>query len=63
MLGGRIKKLREAAGLTQADLADKLDLTQAYIAQLESGSRTNPSLDVLTGLAKALKADVTELLK
>jgi transcriptional regulator with XRE-family HTH domain len=62
MLGGRIRKLREAANLTQADLADKLGVTQAYIAMLESDAR-EPSLDVLRRLAKALKADVSELLK
>lgn len=62
MLGSRIRKLREAANLTQTDLADKLGVTQAYIAMLESDAR-EPSLDVLRRLAKALKADVAELLK
>jgi transcriptional regulator with XRE-family HTH domain len=62
MLGGRIKKLREAANLTQTDLAGKLGVTQAYIAMLESDAR-EPSLDVLRRLAKALKADISQLLK
>jgi transcriptional regulator with XRE-family HTH domain len=61
-MGKRIKKLREARGLTQAELADKVGVTQVYISSLESGARKNPSLELLRKLAKALKTDVAELL-
>jgi transcriptional regulator with XRE-family HTH domain len=58
----QIKKLREASGLTQVELADKVGVAQAYVSALENGARKNPSLDLLRKLAKALKTDVAELL-
>ena len=58
-----IRTLREARGLTQRDLADKAKVTGAYVAQLETGTKKNPSLDVLKRLARALGVPVTELLE
>ena len=58
----QIKKLREARGLTQVELAAKAGTTQAYIVALEKGSRKNPSLKLLGDLAKALKTNVADLL-
>ena len=34
-----IKKLREAAGLTQAEAAEKLGKPQSYISKIERGER------------------------
>jgi transcriptional regulator with XRE-family HTH domain len=58
-----LKKLRERQGLSQAALAKKAQVTDAYIAQLETGKKANPSLDVLKRLARALGVPVTELLE
>jgi transcriptional regulator with XRE-family HTH domain len=58
-----LKALREDRGWTMAELAKKADVTDAYIAQLETGKRDNPSLDVLKRLARALGVPVTELLE
>ena len=58
-----LKRLREARGLTQQALADKAKVTDAYIAMLETGVRTNPTIDTLKKLAKALKVPVAELLE
>jgi len=63
VIGQQIKKLREARGLTQVELADKVEVAQAYVSALENGSRKNPSLELLRKLAKVLKADVAELLR
>ena len=49
-------------GLTQMDLAKKAKVSQAYIASLETGTRTNPSLTILKRLAKALGVSLAELL-
>jgi transcriptional regulator with XRE-family HTH domain len=57
-----LKGIRETQGLTQVQLAGKAKVTQAYIAQLESGDKKNPSLDILKRLAKALGVPVMELL-
>ena len=57
-----IKTLREDKGLSQKALATRVGVTDAYIAMLETGSRKNPSLDILKKLGKALGVPVTELL-
>ncbi|MDC8450035.1 MAG: helix-turn-helix domain-containing protein [Nitrospira sp.] len=58
-----LKALRSARGLTQVELAKKLKMKQAYVAQLETGKEANPTLDTLRRLAKALKVTVAELVK
>jgi len=63
MLATQLRKLREAKGMSQTDLAKKAGITQAYIASLESGARENPSLTMLRKLAKVLKTDLAKLLK
>lgn len=62
-LASVIKAKRKVKGLTRSDLARAAKVTPAYITQLETGERKNPSLDVLKRLAKALGVPVTELLE
>ncbi len=62
-IGRRIKELREASGITRTELGRRANVTRAYVSSIESGTRNNPSLDVLRRLAEALKTDVSELLK
>ncbi len=57
-----IKKLREQHGMSQRDLAERVHVSGAYIAMLETGKRNNPSLATLKRLAKALDVRLTELL-
>jgi len=57
-----VKRLREAKGWTQADLATKANVSRPYITMLEGGKRKTPSLAALQRLAKALGVPVTELL-
>jgi transcriptional regulator with XRE-family HTH domain len=58
-----IKAQRKAKGMRRIDLAKATKLTPAYITQLETGQRKNPSLDVLKHLAKALGVPVAQLLE
>ena len=58
-----LKRLREARGLSQRALAKRASVTGAYIAMLETGARTQPSLPTLRKLAKALGVRVAELLE
>jgi len=39
---GRLREARAALGLTQADMADRLGVTQAYVSMLENGRRVVP---------------------
>ena len=58
-----VKRLRNQRGLTQVELAKKAKVSQAFIAQLETGEQTNPTLDTVKRLAKALKVTVGELVR
>lgn len=51
ILSERIKMLREEYPLTQAQLAEKLDIVSSSISQYESGDRV-PSDDIKIKLAK-----------
>lgn len=59
----KLKQIRTARGITQVELARRLKVKQPYVAQLESGAKPNPSLDMLRRLANALKVTVSELVK
>ena len=58
-----LKRLRKQRGLTQIELAERAKVGQPYLAQLESGFKTNPSLVVLARLAKGLRVKVATLLE
>lgn len=59
-LGKNISRLRKERGLTQEDLAKKLQTARAYIGHIEQG-RKSPSLEVMEKIAKALKVQVKDL--
>jgi len=56
-----LRAARERAGLTQQQLADRASVTDAYIAQLETRAKSNPSLAVLRRLARALGVPLVTL--
>lgn len=60
-LAMNVKALRIKRKLNQTDLAKRAGVTQAYIAMLERGRNVNPTLGLLTKLAKVLKVTVAEL--
>jgi transcriptional regulator with XRE-family HTH domain len=62
-LGRVLKKLREAKGWSQRELAAKANVGQAYIDQLETGARKNPTMNTIKALTKALGVPVTKLLE
>lgn len=51
-LAEALAQRRTALGLTQADLARQAGCTRQYVAQLERGERTRPSMTVASGLAR-----------
>jgi transcriptional regulator with XRE-family HTH domain len=62
-IGVVIRKLREAEGLTQVQLAKRGKVSQAYLSLLEAGQRKAPTIRVAQRLAKALGVPVGELLE
>jgi transcriptional regulator with XRE-family HTH domain len=61
-MGARIRRLRQAREMTQAELAKRAKLTRVYVTRLEAG-RQDPSLSTLNALARALGVPVGELLE
>ena len=53
MVGRNVKRLRFAAGLSQAELAERMGVDRAYVSGLELGQR-NPTIVTLWHIAKAL---------
>ncbi len=57
----KIKELREALGMTQQEVAEKIGLQSGEaICQYENGKRI-PSSDKLPALAKALNCEIADL--
>jgi DNA-binding XRE family transcriptional regulator len=51
---GRLKKEREAAGLSLADVAERTGMDRAAISRLENGHQSNPTVETLMRYATAL---------
>ena len=60
-LGRRISFARKEAGVTQADLSKKLDISVQYLSAIENAKRA-PSLDLLAQIARVLDTSLDELL-
>jgi transcriptional regulator with XRE-family HTH domain len=60
-VGANVKRLREAKGLSQEELAFEADMHRTYVSGIERGRR-NPTVTVVERLADALGAKTSELL-
>jgi transcriptional regulator with XRE-family HTH domain len=61
LFDARLKELREHRGLTQKDLAQRLNLTQSTIAYYENGKKL-PTVETLLSLAKFFNVSTDFLL-
>src|SRR3954470_24391292 len=59
-LGGRLKELRQQAGLSLRELARQADVSPSLISQIENG-KSRPSVSTLYTLARLLNVPVNEL--
>ncbi len=62
VLGERIRAIREQRKMTRKDLAQKSQVSERYLAQLEQG-RGNTSIILLARVAAALRTDLPDLLR
>ena len=60
-LGALLREERRAAGLSQRELAERTNVSNAYLSQVERG-RHEPSLRVLTAVASTLGVSLQALL-
>lgn len=58
LIGSRIKIKRNAVGMTQEKLAEKIDVSVGYVSQLERGI-TKISLGTLAEISTILDADMS----
>jgi transcriptional regulator with XRE-family HTH domain len=61
-LGENLKKARKAAGVTQIELADRLQIYQKDISRWENNDLT-PSALTLARICEALEASADEILE
>ena len=60
MIGETLKRYRKETGLTQKELADRLNSSQNTISQYESGKRT-PTVKKLLAISMLLGCSMDEL--
>lgn len=61
-LGDTLKKVREAKGLSQKELAGILDMPQPQYSRIEGG-KTDPSFTTISKIANALNISLSELFR
>lgn len=55
-LGDKIRTLRERAGMTQAQLAERIDTQPSQISRIENADYDGHSVETLRRIARALRA-------
>ena len=60
-VGVRIQEVRRARGLTQAELAQAVDITPKYLSNIECGAKI-PKFETFIAIANALEIDANTLL-
>lgn len=61
-IGKKIRELRTINGLTQAELADRAELSKGFISQLEA-NHTSPSISTLEDILQCLGVTVSEFFR
>lgn len=59
IIGRNIKKYRKLSGHTQRSLSEALDLSESFIAKLESRTNQTISIDTLLMIAEFLNVEIT----
>jgi transcriptional regulator with XRE-family HTH domain len=62
-IGENIRKLRQEKGISQDRLSKEADLALNTIVKIETGESSNPTVETLEKIAKALGVSVGELFK
>lgn len=62
IVGNRIKQIRKEKNLSQADLAEKMNVSTSYVSDVENG-KINFSIDTFMRLTEALQISADWLLQ
>jgi len=58
-----LKDIRKSKGLSQEQLAERLDISVRYVQQLEGTRCPNVKLDTIANLSRALRVRPADLIK
>jgi XRE family transcriptional regulator of biofilm formation len=61
-IGERIRLIRVEKGLSLSELGKKADVAKSYLSNVERNIKTNPSVQLVEKVAKALDVPVDQLL-
>ena len=61
-LGNNLKKIRTVKGISQGEIARRLETDKGFVSNIENG-KTNPTLATISKIAKAIGVSVGELMK
>lgn len=62
MDGMKIRNLRIKKGMSLTDLAKTSGISKSYLSFIERGKQTNPSIEVIEKISKALSVDLQSLI-
>lgn len=62
MDGKKIRDLRMKKGMSLTELAKLSGISKSYLSFIERGKQTNPSIEVIEKISKALSVDLQSLL-
>ena len=57
----RIRDIRKEKEITLLELSKRTGISVGYLCHLEKGSRSNPSLEVMDKISKALNKSIAEI--
>lgn len=61
-MGRRIRHLREASGKSLTQFADQCSISKGYLSSIESGAKSNPTLDVVRRIASELGVTLGDII-
>lgn len=61
-VGQRIQAARKEAGLSQSELAEKIDISVTYMSSIENG-KTNCTIEIFMKITEALNVSADSLLR
>jgi transcriptional regulator with XRE-family HTH domain len=60
LLGARIKEMRKAKGLSQAEFSEKVEIAANYLSRIEVGAKY-PSIETLEKMSAVLDTEIRDL--
>lgn len=57
-----LRLLRISSDLSKKELAEKTGISESYIAEIESGKKDSPSIDIIDKYSKALNVSKTTIM-